>query len=123
MLRIQSRAYRNVLGWQLVATVFVAGAFWTWLDAPTAASILLGGLVGLAAGLGFVLVVQTSRGGADVGSTLRVAVRAEAVKVGVSVLLLWLVFTTYKAVVAVAFVGSFSLAILIFSLAIFVRDT
>ncbi len=123
MLRIQSRAYRNVLGWQLVATVFAAGAFWTWLDAPTAASILLGGLVGLAAGLGFVLVVQTSRGGADVGSTLRVAVRAEAVKVGVSVLLLWLVFTTYKAVVAVAFVGSFSLAILIFSLAIFVRDT
>ena len=122
MLRIRSRAYRNVMAWQLIATVFATIGFWFLLGVSAAVSVLLGGLVGLVAGLGFVLMAQTSNGATDAGTTLRVALRAESVKVGLSVLLLWLVFATYKDVVAVAFVGSFSLAILIFSLAIFVRD-
>ena len=110
------------MAWQLIATVFATIGFWFLLGVSAAVSVLLGGLVGLVAGLGFVLMAQTSNGATDAGTTLRVALRAESVKVGLSVLLLWLVFATYKDVVAVAFVGSFSLAILIFSLAIFVRD-
>lgn len=122
ILRIRSRAYRNVMGWQLVATVLSATGFWFLLGASAAVSVLLGGLIGLVAGLGFVLVAQTSNSATNAGTTLRVAVRAESVKVGLSVLLLWLVFAIYKDVVAVAFIGAFSLAILIFSLAIFVRE-
>ncbi len=110
------------MGWQLVATVLSATGFWFLLGASAAVSVLLGGLIGLVAGLGFVLVAQTSNSATNAGTTLRVAVRAESVKVGLSVLLLWLVFAIYKDVVAVAFIGAFSLAILIFSLAIFVRE-
>lgn len=122
MLRIRSRAYRNVMAWQLVATIVASIGFWLLLSLSAGVSVLLGGLVGLVAGFGFVLVAQTSTAGSNAGATLRVAMRAESVKVGLSVLLLWLVFTTYKDLVPVAFVGAFCLAILIFSLAIFVRD-
>lgn len=110
------------MGWQFVAIVLSAIGFWLLLGAHAAVSALLGGLVGLVAGLGFVLVAQTSNSATNAGATLRVALRAESVKVGASVLLLWLVFVIYKDVVAVVFIGTFSLAILIFSLAIFVRD-
>lgn len=110
------------MGWQFVATVLSATGFWFLLSGSAAVSVLLGGLVGLVAGLGFVLVAQTSNSATNAGATLRVALRAESVKVGASVLLLWLVFAIYKDVVAVAFIGAFSLAILIFSLAIFVRE-
>lgn len=122
MLRIRNRAHRSVMGWQVLVTATIATGFWLLLGAATAVSILLGGLVGLVAGLGFVLVAQTAQGIPDAGNTLRVALRAECVKVGLSVTLLWLVFKIYKDVVAVAFVGSFCLAILVFSLAIFLRD-
>ena len=56
------------------------------------------------------------------GGTLVTALQAESVKIGLSVLLLWMVLTTYDGVIAPACVGSFILSILIFSMAFFVRD-
>ena len=43
-------------------------------------------------------------------------------KVLVAVLLLWFVFATYKDVVAIGFIGSFAISILIFGMAFFVRE-
>jgi ATP synthase protein I len=54
--------------------------------------------------------------------TLATALRAEAAKIMVAVLLLWLVFATYKQVVAVGFIGSFAVSILLFGMAFFVRE-
>ncbi len=86
-----------------------------------AVSSALGGLVALVACTGFVAVTQMARV-ASAGATLLVAFRAEGVKVGLSVVLLWLVLSLYKEVVAVAFIGSFAVSILVFSMAVFVRD-
>jgi ATP synthase protein I len=40
----------------------------------------------------------------------------------VMVILLWLVLTLYKDVVAVGFIGTFALTVLIFGMALFVTD-
>jgi ATP synthase protein I len=50
------------------------------------------------------------------------AFKAEAVKVVVIVLMLWLVLTLYKDVVAVGFIGTFAVTVLIFGMALFVTD-
>ena len=44
------------------------------------------------------------------------------VKIGLIVLFLWLVLATYEAVVVLAFIGTFLVTALIFSMAFFVRD-
>ena len=121
MLRIQSKPIRTVLTWQVIATAattLLAG----WLEGiPGAVSAALGGAVGVVAGLGFAVMTQRGRD-KSAGGTLVTALQAESVKIGLSVLLLWMVLVTYADVVASACVGSFVLSILIFSMAFFVRD-
>lgn len=48
--------------------------------------------------------------------------KAEGAKVLVIVVLLWLVLATYKEVVLVGFIGAFIVAVVIFSMAIFLRN-
>jgi ATP synthase protein I len=50
------------------------------------------------------------------------ALRAEAVKIGLIVLLLWLALEAYDEMVVLAFFGSFFATVLIFAMAFFVRD-
>ena len=121
MPRIKSKPIRTVLVWQLIATaatILLSG----WLEGEHgAASAALGGSVGLLAGLGFAVMVQRGKD-TSAGGTLVTALQAESVKIGLSVLLLWLVLNSYEDVIAPACVGSFILSILIFSMAFFVRD-
>lgn len=121
MLRVRSKPIRTVLGWQLIATgllTSIAG----WLEGQHGAiSAALGGGVSVVAGLGFAAVIQMSRD-KSAGGTLVTALQAESVKIGLAVILLWMVLTTYKDVVVPVCVGSFILSILIFSMAFFVRD-
>jgi ATP synthase protein I len=84
-------------------------------------SVLLGGLVSMASGAVFAIVAHTGRAG-SAGSVLRIALRAEAAKIIAIILLLWLVLTTYKEVVALAFLGAFAVTVVIFSAAIAVGD-
>jgi ATP synthase protein I len=121
MLRVKSKPIRTVLGWQLMATIALT-LLSGWLEGVHGAvSAALGGSVALAAGLGFAVVVQKSKD-KSAGGTLVTALQAESVKIGLSVILLWMVLTTYADVIAPACVGSFILSILIFSMAFFVRD-
>ncbi len=121
MLRVKSKPIHTVLRWQLIATAALT-LLSGWLGGGHGAvSAALGGAVGLAAGLGFAVVVQRGRD-KSAGGTLVTALQAESVKIGLSVILLWVVLTTYPEVVAAACVGSFVLSILIFSMAFFVRD-
>ena len=121
MLRIQSAPFRAVLRWQAMVTAVIAvlvGVFAGWHGAFSCA---LGGGVALVACLGFAAVTQFAKE-PTIGATLSTAFRAEGVKVVLSVLLLWVVLATYKSVVPIAFVGTFAVAILVFSMAVFVRD-
>ena len=115
------RPFRTVLLWQVIAIAalsLVAAIPWGKEGAISAA---LGGSINAAAGGIYGWMVSRRKAG-TAGEALRTLFRAEAVKVTVIVLLLWLVLTGYKAVVPAAFFGSFVATVLIFAAAIAVRD-
>ena len=74
-------------------------------------------------GAGWVSALVATAGKADsAGGVLLTALKAEGVKLGVIAILLGLVLTVYSAVVVPAFLGSFVVTVLIFSMAFFVRE-
>jgi ATP synthase protein I len=86
-----------------------------------ALSAVLGGLVGLLPGV-VSGAVATKSNAQSAGGIVVAALTAETVKIGLIVLLLWLVLAMYEGVVVLAFIGSFLVTVLIFSMAFFVRD-
>lgn len=56
------------------------------------------------------------------GRALVGALRAEAVKIGLALFLVWLVLANYPQAVVGAFLGTFVVTMLIFAMAFFVRD-
>ena len=121
MIRIQSKPVRTVLAWQVVVTVILAVISGLLTGIHGAASAALGGTVSVVAGLTFAMVMQSS-GMQSADATLVAALRAEATKVGIAVILLWLVLALYKDVVLIVFIGAFITSMLVFSMAFFVRD-
>ena len=121
MLRIQSKPVRIVLVWQVVVTALLAAIAGLLAGVHGAASAAFGGVVSIVAGLAFAIVMQSSNFQSADG-TIIAALRAEATKVGIAVILLWLVLALYKDVVLIVFIGSFIFSILVFSMAFFVRD-
>ena len=121
MLRHLSKPVYTVLRWQLAATTLLALAAGWLAGLHGAISAVAGGSVSTIAGLAAAFVASRgdtkSAGGLVVG-----ALRAEGVRIGLIVLLLWLVLQTYPEVVITAFMASFILTVLIFAMAFFVRD-
>lgn len=121
MLRIQSGPVRTVLVWQVLLTALLAVIAGAFAGIHGAVSAALGGLVSIIAGLAFAMVMQSSNIQSADG-TVVAALRAEGTKIGLAVILLWLVLALYKDVVLIVFIGSFISSILVFSMAFFVRD-
>jgi ATP synthase protein I len=116
------RPIRTVLRWQLIATaVLTLAATFLW-GMDGASSAALGGSVNLVAGWAYGWIVSRS-GKASAGEALRTMFRAEAVKVLLIIILLWLVFANYPNLVHAAFLGSFAVTVVIFAAAIAVRDS
>ncbi len=120
------RPLRIVMGWQLVLTSLLA-IVCAWLaGAHGAISAVLGGVVAMAGGLAFAWLASSqqkrSLSPEMAWDGLTQIFKAEAAKVGVIIVLLWLVLATYKDVVVVGFIGTFILAVIIFSMAIFLRN-
>ena len=121
MLRDLGKPIRTVLRWQLLATAVLTIVAGLWAGAHGALSAALGGTVSFASGLAAAIVA--SLGKADsAGGVVLAALGAEAVKIGLIVLLLWAVFAAYREVVVTAFLGTFIATVLIFAMAFFVRD-
>jgi ATP synthase protein I len=112
---------RTVMRWQLIATaaLTLAGGILAGVDGALSAA--LGGAVSLCAGWGSAVVASKGKA-QSAGDVLIGALMAEGVKIGLIVLLLWLVLATYEGVVAPAFFGSFLVTVLIFGMAFFVRE-
>jgi ATP synthase protein I len=86
-----------------------------------ALSAALGGAVSV--GAGWVSARVATTGKADsAGGVLVTALKAEGIKLGVIAILLWLVLATYSEVVVPVFLGTFMATVLIFSMALFVRE-
>ena len=115
------RPIRTVLWWQVAATAALTLAGALLAGVHGAVSAAMGGAVSIIAG--WVSAVVAARGKAQsAGGVLVSALKAEAVKIGLIVLLLWLVLATYDEVVAPALLGSFVITVLIFTMAFFVRE-
>jgi ATP synthase protein I len=121
IIRNANKPIRTVLRWQLVATLALTLIAGLLTGIHGAISATLGGLVSIAPGLVFAAVVSLGKKG-SAGSALHAALRAEAVKIVLIVFLLWLVFASYSDIIAPAFIGSFSVSVAIFAMALFVRD-
>jgi F0F1-type ATP synthase assembly protein I len=121
MLRALRRPIRIVLMWQVAATalmVLVAGLV---ADMASALSAAAGGGVSIFAGLASALVASLSSA-KSAGGVLAGALRAEAAKLGLALLLLWLVLANYQQAVVAVLLGAFVATMLIFSMAFFVRE-
>ncbi|MDQ2658028.1 MAG: ATP synthase subunit I [Bacteroidota bacterium] len=118
---IRNRPVRVVMRWQSIVTaamVLVLGFLW---GLHGAASAFLGGATSIASAAVFAAIVARYPASTAAG-VLVTAFKAEAVKVVVIVLMLWLVLTLYKDVVAIGFIGTFAVTVLIFGMALFVTD-
>lgn len=110
-----------VMRWQSIVTaamVTVLGFLWGFHGA---ASAFLGGVTSIASAGVFAAIIARYPASTAAG-VLITAFKAEAIKVIFIVLMLWLVLTLYKDVVAVGFIGTFAITVLIFGMALFVTD-
>jgi ATP synthase protein I len=121
MLRRLRKPVLTVLRWQLAATAGLVLISALVAGLHGAVSALAGGLISITAGVASALVA--SMGDAkSAGGVVMAALRAEAVKLGLAVLLLWLVLVNYDAAVVGALIATFVVTLLIFAMAFFVRD-
>ena len=107
--------------WQVAATAVMALAAVLVADMPGALSAAAGGGVSIIAGLAAAFVASLSSA-KSAGGVLAGALRAEAVKLGLALLLLWLVLANYEQAVVAVLLGAFVATMLIFSMAFFVRE-
>lgn len=120
-LLIEGRPIRTVLKWQCYATAAIALIAGILMGLPGALSALLGGLVNITAGAVFGVVATHSRK-RTAGEALIAMMRAEAGKVALIVVQLWLVLAYVKPLLLAPFFGTFVLTVIFFSAAIFVRE-
>jgi ATP synthase protein I len=111
----------RVAGWQLLAIAAVAGAGGWWAGWHGALSAFLGGIVNICAGVVFALLVRLGRP-RTAAATVRTMIRAEAAKIAVIVLQLWLVLKSYPEIVHATFIAAFVLTVLVSQAAILIRD-
>lgn len=121
MLRALSKPIRTILVWQLAATAAITLAAAATAGKHGALSAVAGGAVSIIAGFASALVASLSNA-KSAGGVLAGALRAEAVKLGLALLLLALVLVNYSGAVVAVFLGAFVVTMLIFSMAFFVRD-
>ena len=122
---LKTKPIRTVLRWQLIATVVVAAISGVAVGWHGTLSALLGGLINVAAGFVYALLLGLGLGTVGIpsaGTSLLAMVRAEAGKILLIVGGLWLVLTLYTQVVPMAFFSAFVITVVVFSMAFFVRD-
>ena len=121
LLPPSTQPYVTVLKWQALATGAIALVAYAWAGGHGALSAVLGGLVNITAGVVYAVIVFVGRSRTASG-TMATVFRAEAGKILVILAQLWLVLATYRDVVMPSFFGAFLITVLLFRLALFVRD-
>jgi ATP synthase protein I len=116
-----SKPIRTVLLWQVLVTAAISIAAALVAGEHGAISALAGGMVSFIAGL-VSAVVASGRGAKSAGGILVVALKAEAVKIGLALILLGLVLANYERAVTGALLLAFVATMLVFSMALFVRN-
>lgn len=118
---VKNRPLRIIIRAQLLFTLIAALWCGYLFGQHGAASALLGGMISVASSSAFAIVISRHKG-CSASGTLRTALRAEAVKIIVAVILLWQVLTQYENVNMVIFIGAFAVAVIINSAALLVSE-
>lgn len=118
---LSTKPIRRILAWQAATTVVLALLIGLVAGAHGALSALLGGVVNITAVVVYAVVLGISNP-SSAGATVAAMFRAEASKILVIIVQLWLVLTTYKDLVPAAFFATFVITVLLFSMAFFDRD-
>ena len=122
---LKTKPISTVLGWQIIATAALAAIAGVWAGGHAAVSALLGGMVNVAAGVVYAGLLGIGIGATrapTAGTALAAMFRAEAGKILAIVGGLWLTLSAYKEVVPAAFFTAFVITVIVFSMAIIVRD-
>ena len=122
---LKTKPIRTVLRWQVIATAAVAAVAGIVAGGHGALSAALGGLVNVVAGVTYGWLLGWRLGATavpDAGSSLVAMFRAEAGKILVIIGGLWLALSTYPDIVLPAFFTAFVLTVIVFSMAILVRE-
>lgn len=118
---IKNKPLKIVLLVQLSITFALVIVFLFILDMHGAISAMLGGAVSVISSMAFAMMVSRHKG-YSAGDAIRTALRAEAVKIILTVGLLWMVFKFYANVNALVFIGTFILMVLVYSMALLITD-
>ena len=110
-----------MLVWQAAATLIIASIAGLWAGVHGALSAVLGGVVNMSAGVVYAFLLAVAPGKTAV-ATLVALFRAEAAKILAIIGQLWLVFATYTEAVLPALLAAFIVTVLLFRVALFVRD-
>ena len=110
-----------MLIWQAAATLVIAAIAGLWAGMHGALSAGLGGVINMAAGVVYAFVLLIAPG-KTAGATVVSMFRAEGSKILVIIGQLWLVLATYREVVLPALLAAFVVTVLLFRVALFVRD-
>ena len=120
---LKTRPIRTVLKWQLIATAVIAAIAGIWDGGHAALSAGLGGAINVLAGVVYALLLGIGEPRpASIERTLSALFRAEGAKILLIIAGLWLTLSLYKDVVPVAFFSAFIVTVVVFSMAILVRD-
>jgi len=116
---LSSKPIRYVLKWQAIATFAIAAIAGIWAGMHGAFSAVLGGVVNLVACIVYAFMLGRPT---TADATVVALFRAEASKIAVIVLQLWLVLANYHDVVLPAFLAAFIVTVFMFGMALLVRD-
>ena len=122
---LTTKPIRTVLRWQVIATAGVATVAGVLAGGHGAVSAALGGLVNVVAGVTYGWLLGWRLGATavpDAGASLVAMFRAEAGKILVIIGGLWFALAAYQDIVLTAFFTAFVLTVIVFSMAILVRD-
>ncbi len=112
---------RSALRWQVYATAVLGLLAWLFFGMHGAVSAVLGGVINQVADLAYAMLVSGGRI-RTAGGTLRVLFRAGAARIVLIVFQLGWVLTSYPDVVHPAFFMSFVVSVVVFRMAILVKE-
>jgi len=118
---LTSPPVRATLRWQAGATLAVALVAGLWVGKDGAVSAILGGLITVIAGIAFAVVVSI-KNSPTAEATVVTLFLAEGAKIAAIILLLWVVITAYRDLVAAAFFTAFVITVLLNRVAFWVRS-
>jgi ATP synthase protein I len=116
-----TKPIRTVLKWQLIATGILGLLAGLWAGSDGMMSALLGGGVNVAANALYAVAYAKLRP-ANAGGVVLAAVRAEASKIALVIVLLAVILAGYREIVVAPFIAAFLVTAMLFRIVLLARD-